>query len=829
MFLAYAALVVVVTWPAAAQLDTHLIGFIYGDGREMAHHLWWFRYALEHGEPLFRQTLLGYPHGIDGVTLWSNPLQFAPGWLLTLVVSLPAAYNLPMLAHMAGNGTAAAFLLIALFRRLPPEAQGEAAHRRAAALIGGVVFMLYPVMLGHLAAGHTGLMVQWPLPLFALALIRAGEAAAAHRPARVVGGRVLWAAAWFVIGAWGHTLQAIYALGPLTLVIAGWAAAGGVGARLRSTAAVLGAAALGGVLLALYLLPVLAETLSTTAYTGEGGAVRYSTDLLAVVSPSFRHPLWGAWLEYPRRVLGVNLDEGAAYLGVFTAALVVLALVSVRAARVWAVLAVVAWVLSLGPLLKVFDAPVAWASDGYSGYITLPFAAVANLPGFSLARTPGRFTFALALAVSVMAGLGAHVLVGAWARRLSPRLRPWAAAAAAVFVSGLIAFDTLTFWPLPATDARIPQAVAELGAIPGVRAVFDVPWDNLVTAKDGLYLQTAHTLPLIAGQVTRRTPVDPAMLDLLQTLDPALLVNAGADLVIVHREEADEGLEARARARLGAPVYEDARYSVYRTPAAALPTAAVGLPPVGETAALPMRAPVFSPAAGWLRIAGAVTDARPGDSRFALGWDGETAVSLTVPDARAGFDAVFPLRERAYHTFTLAREPACPAVIPAGAVCPAASAVFAHVGVHTPARGEALAAPVVFAGGIVLEAAAVVQEADGTLAAYLAWRFTAPRAETDVRFVHVLAGPAGAETLIAQADETLGAGGPGGVTERVVLAAPGWDSAAQDDATRVDAARVVTGWYAYPSLERRCTLDVNAPGAPCSGETAATIGVIAPP
>lgn len=782
LFAAYFALACVITYPLIAQLGTHLAGFVYGDGREMAHHLWWARYALEHGQPLFTQTLLGYPNGIDGVTLWADPLQFVPGWLLTFLVPLPLAYNLPLLLNMALNGSAMAALAGYLLRPAAASNSPNAAprfHASAswAAVIAGVVFMLYPVMLGHLGAGHSGLMAQWPLPLYALALLRLRE--------RVTLGRILIAAACFVLGAWGHTLQVIYALLPVTAIFFLWALAappvqGGQGAgRWRWAAAVMASAVLGALALGLFLLPVLATTLGTAAYTDAGGTVRYSADLLAIVSPSFRHPLWGSLLDYPRRVLGVNIDEGAAYLGLITAALAAIAVWRVRAARVWLLLGLLAYGLALGPLLKVFDQPVQVHIDNYESLVTLPFALLTMLPGLSLARSPGRFNFMLALAAAALAAYGA-----AW---LLARIGSKAArAGVALVLCGLIAFDTLTFWPLPTTDAAIPAAISALRERDDIRAVFDAPWDSLIAAKDALYLQTAHEHALIAGQVTRATPVNPAKLDLLETFDPALLALAGADVVIVHRDDADEALEARARARLGDPFYEDAQYALFDTPDSP-PPAAPQVRVWEQGAALPVHTDVFSPERGWLRVQGQLA----GQTRAStLTWNGEVVQRLPRQGA-FGYDAALPLEAGGFQRAQFAPDVACPVLIAPGAECSAP--VMAESSFEVITETGAPFTPVTFERGVALPRA-YAERTEAGFTVYLYWQFTQPRTEQEVRYVHVLNA---AGELVAQQDSTLGAQQAGdSYGEVITLGAE----------LPVGEYRIFTGWYAFPDQARFCVL-----------------------
>jgi hypothetical protein len=151
VFLFYFFLAVVITWPLVTMLGTHFAGYSNGDAPEMTRHIWWLKHALQTGQPLVFQPLLAYPDGLEGVILWSNPLQFFPAWLFAFVMPLPAAYNLQALLNLALSGWAACFLVRHLTRHAP------------AALVAGVVFMASPAIQGHLAGGHGGLLVQWPL------------------------------------------------------------------------------------------------------------------------------------------------------------------------------------------------------------------------------------------------------------------------------------------------------------------------------------------------------------------------------------------------------------------------------------------------------------------------------------------------------------------------------------------------------------------------------------------------------------------------------------------------------------------------------------------
>lgn len=762
VFALYLLAALLITWPLLPNISTHLVGFPYGDAGEMARHIWWFNHALRTGQDPFFQPLLAYPGGMPGgVLLWSHPQQFFPAWLLAFVLPLPAAANIPLLLYMALNGWA----LWLLARRLLAGARGPA-------LLAGLVFMVAPTFQAHLAGGHAGLLVGWPLPLYALALLRLRE-----RPAPR---RALLAALFFFLSTNGHILQAIYAVLPVTAAAAllllwrrEWRA-------LAWTAA---AAATGAAALGLFLLPVIGETFGTAAYTGEGGFVRYSADLLAIVTPSFFHPLYGA-LDFPRRVLGVNLEEGTLYAGVIAGALALAGLWAHRRARPWLLLVLIAWVGALGPLLKIFDAPLRLTVSGYETFIALPWALAPGLPGFSLARTPGRFSFALALAVAALAGHGALALD---ARLRRARWQPGVRRALFIALAALIVFDYQMYWPLPLLPADISPAVADIAGRADVRAVLNVPWDSTVAAKDALYLQTAHHRPLIAGHVTRSTPVSPAKLTLLeQTLDAALLDAAGADVVIVHREQAAPGYEAFARAQLGQPLYADARLLIFAVPAPAAPPALHTWS--APQAALTDRAEfyVYAPEAGVMDFAGTlVADGRA----VALLLDGERVHRWDV-DGAAAFSVPLPLRAETYHTVALVVEPACPQGYGPALRCRAVALSDARFERYRPGAGAAFA-PAAFGRGVTL-AFAAVEASGGTVTARLLWRFAEPLTDADVRFVHLLGadGPP-----LAQADGPLGSVPAGSAwAETVTLALP--------DGLPPGDYSVYAGWYTYPALHR---------------------------
>ena len=756
---AYYLIAIIIVGNSPATLLTRFIGSDSSDIYEMARGAWWFKYALQHGLPLFQQTLLGYPDGIDGSVLMTVPTQYLPISLLSFVLPLHIAYNAIVLLWMALNGWSMYWLMRYLL----------ADESDVPALLAGLIYMAFPLFQGHLFDAHAGLMVAWFAPLYLWSLFR------------LVGAKTQvwkWIAAgvlFFYLTTTGHILLSIYVLLPITTAF-------GL-ARLyrRDWIGILRifiVGAIASVILLLLLLPAISDATSETAYTETQGFVRYSSDVLAFMTPSFFHPLFENY-DYSRQVLGTNLGEGMSYIGLIVGSLAIVGVVKNRASRWWLMLGVIAWVLSLGALLKVGDKPVSLSLEEYDTYITLPFAFVENLPVFNLARTPARFNFTLALAVAVMAGYGAAWL---WHYRWQPN-HTWRYVVAIV-VAILIVFEYQSFWGQPTVSSEIPQAVYDLRERDDIRAVFNVPYQHVLGAKDALFLQTAHELPLIAGQITRQTPVNPAKLALLQaTFDPALLHEAGADIVIFHKQRAAEidlfdTIQAQIQAQLGEPLYEDERIAIYNVPQTEnIVDDLLTLPMYGTTDSY-AELNFFAPQTGWIDLTGTLqADNRIVDlllNNHALHrWtvDGETLVNVPIY-----------VSQRGYYALRLALNLPCPSRYNTTLECRTLS-----YDLQAEFIGVDSTQTVTFDDGIVLEGATVIVGESVDVRLY--WHFDAPRVDTDIRFVHIVDVTG---EIVTQSDIPLGNFETGENWAEIVSFAA--------DALTVGEYTVRVGWYDFNTL-----------------------------
>jgi hypothetical protein len=756
-FLLYVLVAIGVTYPVITSLTTQFLGGDTSDAYEMARHVWWFKTAIQNGNDIFWQSTLGYPEGFSGVTLWANPLQFFPMWLFAFVMPLAMSYNITILITMALNGWAMYVLAQHRFQH----------EHHTPALIAGLIYMIFPIFQGHLFDGHAGLMVQWAVPLLIYALFEYTDTG----ERRWFG----WSVLFFVLSPAGHMLQIIYLLLPLMtlFLLARLVRRDFVGVSRGLWVSVVGSS-----LLVLYLSPVVGETLQTSQYTEAGGYVRYSIDLLGIASPSHLNPFWKDIIHYSSRVLGTNLAEGSSYMGVLGGLLVLIGLLSKRASRWWALVAGITWLFALGPVLKILDQPVAIAISGYETIIPLPYALLTDLPIFGLARTPGRFMFLFAVAFAMIAGYGMSAIwTSQWVRKSRRGLRY-----VLVIVLGMLIFSDYQFFDgFPTRSAEIPQPIYDLNERDDIRAIFNVPYNNLLSAKEALYLQTAHGKSLIAGQVSRETPVDEAKLALLQTFETPLLTDAGVDIVIINKQRADQmgqlnTLIQRARVHLGNTLYEDDRYAIFENPISnAVPEAAYTVTPDDNQNITY----IYKEQPGWLEY----TATFNADNRvvqlllndeYLHTWtiDGETRLSLPLPIGRRG-----------HNTFHIELDPPCPEQFNHDVlVCRDVTISDIQI---TPLTNGPIYDPIRIEDGIELASFYTPNEFEDLLSVRLWWRFEQLRPETDVRFIHILDEN---RRLMAQDDHSLGN----------IIADTEWTETVSLDLSDLPAGdyTILTGWYA---------------------------------
>jgi hypothetical protein len=155
IFIAYASIAVLTTWPLVAQLSTQLPG---QSDDTLLHYWngWWVQQALSHGQSPYFTPLLFYPRGVSLVTQNMAWFQILPWLLLSPLLGGTAAYNVALLLNLTLCGCAC-FLLV---RHLTADGR--------AAFLAGLIYLAWPYRTSQL--DHPNLIATAWIPLFLLAL-----------------------------------------------------------------------------------------------------------------------------------------------------------------------------------------------------------------------------------------------------------------------------------------------------------------------------------------------------------------------------------------------------------------------------------------------------------------------------------------------------------------------------------------------------------------------------------------------------------------------------------------------------------------------------------
>ncbi len=760
------------TSPVLNSFSSSYLGHESGDAYKMARQVWWYKTALQNGEDILGQSLLGHPEGYTLFRLWANPLQFFPMWLFAFFMPLAAAYNLGIVLTLVLNGLA---MLLLARRWLPP-------HHEFPAILAGIVFLSFPALQGHLAAGHVGLLVQWPAPIFIILLFDYADSGGKRR--------FLGAVICFVFAALGHSLQALYLLAPLTALF--------LLARLYKrdhvgAARLVGIALAGCAVLLVFLSPVMAEALQRSTPVIGAGHVRDSIDVSSALSPADGNPFWRRLAAAPDSA-AAETGGGVGYIGVVGGLLALIGILWRREARWWLLVALVAWVLALGPVLKIGNQAVSAFIAGYEAVVPLPYALLMNLPLFDLARTPERFMLLFALMFAMLAGYGAAAL---WSGRFVQRRQRYVQTALAIALALALIEDYRLFSAIPTVPAEIPQAIYALRERRDIRAIYNAPYDNSLAAKEAMFMQTAHGKPLIASHDDRQGG-DSARLELLASFRPSLLSNAHADVVIFNKAQAARsaqlGLLQRARQWLGEPIFEDQRLAVFDTPFTPEQTTKLHSTRWdGQTHVTY----IYKQQPGWMEFS---ANLEAVNRRVHLSLNGTPLETLEVK-GRIPVSIPLPMARSGYHSFRIALDPPCPERIDTELLyCQSVQVDGVDTRILT---NGAIYDPIRVSDGIMLAGYYLPKQIEDEVSIRLWWRFESDRNRNDVRFVHIL-DEDGLPVRDRPDDHSFGdISGGSEVTETLIL-----DTSQMDDGEY----SILTGWYKLPFAIRYDVL-TNVEGA----------------
>ncbi len=452
---AYLALAIALTWPAALHPIRDVPGADRTDLWDSLWSLWYFWVRVRGGELPYRvDGLLDHP---DGGVLWvADPLNAVLALPLLPLLGVAATWTVLVLGHLTFAGVAA--------HRL-----GEAVSpdRPWAGWVAGTLYASAPLLLAHVHNGASEAVGTGWMAWAALRLVRL-EGAPTPRNAALAGLSLALA----TIAHW-YAGVGIFLLAGLMLL------------RARSRPRLLGmfgAIALAGAL----VVPV--AVLTRSAASADGNVVGIKTDkeiatVRRTIGPAdpvgfvragdYRSPDFRELSRYGEQYIHCH------YLGWVGLLAAVAALRRRERTGVWWVGGLLAALLACGPVLAQKGSPVILPGNLA---VPLPYILVEGLPGFSSLSLLWRLSQVTVLAIAVLAGRaagGRGVIAGL------------------VAVAALV--ETIAFSPMAGqretTNATVAPAIVALRESPD-GALMNFP---VAGGRAFLYEQTFHRKPLTGG------------------------------------------------------------------------------------------------------------------------------------------------------------------------------------------------------------------------------------------------------------------------------------------------------------------------------------------
>nr|HID13245.1 hypothetical protein [Anaerolineae bacterium] len=514
----YLALTVLMTWPVAVRLDSHIAGFP-GDNYVYTWTLWLFRYSILAGRNPFFTTLIFYPQGVSMVLHSPILTKSIPAFFLQSFLSPVAAYNLVFM----GAVTLTAYGTWLLLRYL--------VHDDRAAFLGGIIFAFSPVYVAHASAGHMNYIGTEYIPFFLLFFLRAFDQHRWHDAA--LAGMFL---SLVSLSNWAYLLFLfLFLLLHFAINLAMHRCAYLRWPVLRQHLVL---SVVFCLLIAPFAIPLWEASTSgdydETRYIG--GAALNVSDLFGFIVPSIYHPIFGNLVQPITSRFTGNPAENTIFLGFSVLSLAVYGAKRSgwRKARFWTLTALVFGVFSLGPGLHVlgyYRFPwLSWMRMGTvaqrlgvpmkpewvqmfneAPMIPLPAAVFQLLPLFRSFRGASRLVVIVMLALAVLAAHGAASLLG------QLRGRRWLCLSAplvcSILLCGLVLFEFCVV-PFPTTPAVVPEFYQRLHEEPGEFGIVELPLLPFFAQRQ--YHQTIHGKPLAYGYLARVPEDGFAYIDLLE-------------------------------------------------------------------------------------------------------------------------------------------------------------------------------------------------------------------------------------------------------------------------------------------------------------------------
>ena len=470
-FALFGVVTIALTWPLVTQLRTH----VPGRGDDLLVHYWngWrTKRLLAQGGQLYHTDLLFYPVGVSLLYANLSWMNIAMWLALEPLLGGIAAFNVFYLINLLLCAVGMYFLARYL------------TGSRKAAFVAGLVHAFWPYRLFEI--GHPNLVTTQWLPLFLLFFIR------------TIRGKQKWRHS--VLAAVFLTLTG-YARWQL-LVLAGIAAGTYVLYSLwferehwnwRVIKAMALMAVLAAVLMAPPTYPIIRGQL-TRSHPEDlfvESIIPKQTDLLGYVVPPHNHllePLFDG-LEYAESWNRAWYSN--AYLGYVVIILAALGIARTgRTAWFWSGLAIVTWMLAIGPAPRI--------NKQVLSNVPLPYTLVENTLPIRIMRESRRFNILLAIPFAVAAGYGVQA-VEQWLKN-----RGQGSFIRILSVLGVAALVGIDYAQVPVLtfDTAMSPFYETLAADPNRFGLLNLP-----TGRDRspyyMLCQTVHGKPIVEGSVAR--------------------------------------------------------------------------------------------------------------------------------------------------------------------------------------------------------------------------------------------------------------------------------------------------------------------------------------
>ncbi len=536
-------LTVLMTWPTVL----HLIDGIPGDGFDGWQNywnLWWVKESLlvQGSTPYFTDML----YAPTGVSLLFHTLNIFNGlWTLPLQLNfgLAVAYNSVVFASFVLAGYGGYLLSLYTLTCLKFSTRHGL---RSAAFVGGLVFTMSPFHLAHLLGHMQVFSMIWP-PFYLLWLIRTLQIFEPSQPSPVYKNVIL--STLFLILAtlvdWYHTLYLLIFTG---LALAWTILNGGQTASLSRATPTLPSPSKGegsflpsplkgsgvgvipdggdatkpakslllvlaiGFIFAVVLSPLLIPMVKDAQHRpdlqmGLDQNVTLSADLLAFVTPSEMHPLWGAWAKTKADNFSTTTSERLIFAGFVPLLLSCFVIISRRRNNIvkfWTWVVTTFFVLALGPYLHIGGKIVTIGSWP----IPLPYLLLYHtVPFIGLTRSLSRYDLLVMLGLGVLSAIAIveiRFLIGS--KILYPRMgeNPKSKILYVLLLS-LIIFEFLPI-PYPISKIDTPQFFYELANDSADYTIAELPmnWDRPTP----LLHQTVHHKRLLTAYTSRNNPLE---------------------------------------------------------------------------------------------------------------------------------------------------------------------------------------------------------------------------------------------------------------------------------------------------------------------------------